>query len=643
MPPPNGNGDPINVTIVGQGEVGQQVSGSMVILTAAPTDGWVFVGWSGANVSDPSSASISVDPAVVTDITATFEMESGGSCTADADCPADETCVEATGTCAPDGDGDGVPDSQDNCPNKANANQADTDGDGTADACDNCPATPNADQADDNGNGVGNVCEGDQDDDGVADQDDNCQSIPNADQADADNDGLGDACDNCPSVGNIDQADTDNDQVGDACDNCPGAHNTAQTDSDRDGTGDACDGSREPVCGNDTVETGEQCDPPDGTTCNGMCQFIPDNCGDGIINLSEGEECDDGSQSNECDADCTLPECGDGILNQFAGEDCEPPSTETCDASCQTVNTGAPANDNCENPMVITEGQTAFDNVGATTDGPVEPQECNIFDYDQIGSDVWFVYTTTCVGDVVVSLCGSDYDTKMAVYTASTCPTSTPIGCSDDDCGQTFESRVTFPSIAVGLSIVIRIGGFQGAQGTGFINILACEDVCSPASGDCLAAEGNGTPGCNDAACCGTTCDADPFCCDIVWDATCAAEATGLCTGSFETCAAGAGSCAGGHADGDAGCEDVDCCNTVCEQDPFCCVDTWDDICATTALSACFLTCGANSGGCFVPGGNGTPGCDNQTCCETVCTADPFCCETEWDTSCTDSANTDCR
>jgi len=58
-----------------------------------------------------------------------------------------------------DRDGDGVPDSRDNCPLVANADQADFDGDGIGDVCDNCVATANADQGDSNGNGIGDVCE----------------------------------------------------------------------------------------------------------------------------------------------------------------------------------------------------------------------------------------------------------------------------------------------------------------------------------------------------------------------------------------------------------------------------------------------------------------------------------------------------
>lgn len=60
----------------------------------------------------------------------------------------------------PDADGDGVSDSQDNCPTKANPDQAESDGDGLADACDNCPNVFNIEQNDADQNGVGDICEG---------------------------------------------------------------------------------------------------------------------------------------------------------------------------------------------------------------------------------------------------------------------------------------------------------------------------------------------------------------------------------------------------------------------------------------------------------------------------------------------------
>ena len=59
----------------------------------------------------------------------------------------------------PDGDGDGIIDTEDNCITIANPDQLDTDGDGVGDACDNCINLANTDQADTNANGMGDVCD----------------------------------------------------------------------------------------------------------------------------------------------------------------------------------------------------------------------------------------------------------------------------------------------------------------------------------------------------------------------------------------------------------------------------------------------------------------------------------------------------
>ncbi|UCC30300.1 MAG: hypothetical protein JSU86_19130 [Phycisphaerales bacterium] len=293
-------------------------------------------------------------------------------------------------------------------------------------------------------------------------------------------------------------------------------------------------------------------------------------------------------------------------------------------------------NDDCTSPTSVVDGLTRFSTTGATTDGPDEPAACDFYQYTHIESDIWYCYTATCSGEAVVSLCGSDYDTKMAVYPGCGCPAAAPIACSDDDCGVGFESRITLQAQA-GQSYLIRIGGFEGEQGSGILNILCDVETCAPGSGDCFAPHPG--RGCDDVECCQTTCEVDPFCCDAEWDDFCAGEAAGLCTGSFPACAPGAGSC--GSANDTPGCDDIECCNVVCMVDPFCCVDIWDELCADEAFGMCFLACGGESGSCF--SANSTPGCSDVECCEAVCDQDEFCCWVQWDGDCADSAGTVCR
>lgn len=200
-----------------------------------------------------------------------------------------------------DSDGDGIPNSRDNCPDVKNTDQTDSNGNGLGDACedddedyedtdkdgiidlkDNCRLVQNPDQYDSDGDGLGDACDNDDataindmDGDEIPDADDNCPRVANPDQADSNQNGIGDACDtdekdpdtdqdgisdsldNCPDTPNADQADDDQNGIGNACDvkiadkdgdkiadaddNCPDVYNPDQADKDQDGKGDACD------------------------------------------------------------------------------------------------------------------------------------------------------------------------------------------------------------------------------------------------------------------------------------------------------------------------------------------------------------------------------------------------------------------
>lgn len=117
------------------------------------------------------------------------------------------TLYDGNYSAADDADGDGIPDSIDNCPTMFNPirpmdtdrKQKDADGDTIGDICDLYPDCKSNDAS---CGGGPIVLPEDKDGDGIPDSIDNCPDISNPDQYDADNDGKGDVCDLCPTKPN---------------------------------------------------------------------------------------------------------------------------------------------------------------------------------------------------------------------------------------------------------------------------------------------------------------------------------------------------------------------------------------------------------------------------------------------------------
>ncbi len=137
---------------------------------------------------------------------------------------------------------------------------------------------------------------------------------------------------------------------------------------------------------------------------------------------------------------------------------------------------GAPTNDGCLDALAVNEGVIGFSTVGATTDGPDEPGVCDFSSTSQIDADVWFCHVATCDAVVRLRLCGSNFDTKLAVYDGCECPPSGPPLACNDDAGAApcdIQSELTF-AVVEGASILIRVGGYRGAEGSGALQI-SCE------------------------------------------------------------------------------------------------------------------------------------------------------------------------
>ena len=148
-----------------------------------------------------------------------------------------------------------------------------------------------------------------------------------------------------------------------------------------------------------------------------------------------------------------------------------------------------PPNDNCSSAIQIGPGATSFSTINATTDGPEEGGACLGSGDGHINKDVWFRVTTgDCAGDMTITTCGSNFDTKLAIYPDS-CPTAvgTLIACNDDyNCdgiaGNELQSGITFAA-AANTSYLVRVGGYTTsggitAEGSGTIN--ATFPVCAP-------------------------------------------------------------------------------------------------------------------------------------------------------------------
>lgn len=160
----------------------------------------------------------------------------------------------------------------------------------------------------------------------------------------------------------------------------------------------------------------------------------------------------------------------------LAGPQVKPVEVEAPTADTDDRGFGLFASNDCGfAPEIYGFGLYAFNFTGTTTDGQAHPA-CSNAGSSQVWRDVWYRWTSSVSGEVVVSTCGeSSVDTRIVVYAPSSpCSPASEyvLGCNDDFCGT--QSRVAFLAQA-GQSYLIRIGKFGSteppATGSGEIQI----------------------------------------------------------------------------------------------------------------------------------------------------------------------------
>ncbi|TSA27759.1 hypothetical protein D4R71_01675 [bacterium] len=140
-----------------------------------------------------------------------------------------------------------------------------------------------------------------------------------------------------------------------------------------------------------------------------------------------------------------------------------------------TVAAGPPPNDECANAEAI----------GEVTDYPFDttPASASGLGTCMTSPDLWYVYTATADGTINVDLCGSTYDTKLAVYDG-TCAALNELGCNDDSdyCNtRSLQSALLSIPVTNGTDYLIQVGGCSSSVGPGDITLYL---ITCPAPSD---------------------------------------------------------------------------------------------------------------------------------------------------------------
>jgi hypothetical protein len=193
------------------------------------------------------------------------------------------------------------------------------------------------------------------------------------------------------------------------------------------------------------------------------------------------------------------------------------------------------AQDECASAPTLVSGVASAFNTATATASPeaVSGALCagTYLNWVATQKDVWFKWTATTTGTIDITTCdAASYDTSIVLY-EGTCGSLVEVACNGDSDGgnsscQQYYSEILGFSVTPGSTYFVRVGGYggnptpDGATGTG--NLLLTFTQGSANCGSAGACnEVHATPGCDDVTCCNIVCNLFPSCCDTGWDQLC--------------------------------------------------------------------------------------------------------------------------
>lgn len=188
------------------------------------------------------------------------------------------------------------------------------------------------------------------------------------------------------------------------------------------------------------------------------------------------------------------------------------------------------AQDECSSaPTLVSGVASAFNTATATASAePVSDAQCTgtYLNWNATQQDVWFKWVAPAQnGTVNITTCSAgSYDTSIALYEGA-CASLTQVACNGDSNSgnsscQQYYSEITGFVTTPGATYYVRVGGYNGATGTGNLTLTFTQGAANCGSaGACNVV--HATPGCSDVTCCNIVCNLFPSCCDTGWDQSC--------------------------------------------------------------------------------------------------------------------------